>query len=144
MYSFRQIHVNTQVSTTHLLKRVRCTYILIGDYAKSPVRAILLHSPGRKPWVNCFYTFLSPVGAALPRRKTNARVIVPLLKELNPLLSVFTQGSISGFALISPWAMQEYRAYGTLLRLQPPSQTRDHCIIGQYQHNTPPPPPFQF
>ena len=30
--------------------------------------------------------------------------------ELNSLLSVFTQGSISGFALISPWAMQEYRA----------------------------------
>ena len=33
--------------------------------------------------------------------------------ELNSLLSVFTQGSISGFALISPWAMQECRAYGT-------------------------------
>ena len=33
--------------------------------------------------------------------------------ELNPLLSVCTQGSISGFALIPPWAVQEYRAYGT-------------------------------
>ena len=29
--------------------------------------------------------------------------------ELNPLLSVCTQGSISGFALIPPWAMQECR-----------------------------------
>ena len=47
----------------------------------SPVRAIPLHSPGRKPWVNCFYTFLSSVGAALPKRKTNARVIVPLLRS---------------------------------------------------------------
>ena len=50
----------------------------------SPVRAILLHSPGRKPWVNCFHTFLNSVGAALyqrmqshepQRRKTNARSV---------------------------------------------------------------------
>ena len=33
--------------------------------------------------------------------------------ELNPLLSVCTQGFISGFALIPPWAMQKCRAYGT-------------------------------
>ena len=33
--------------------------------------------------------------------------------ELNSLLPMFTQGFISGFALIPPWAMQEYRAYGT-------------------------------
>ena len=32
--------------------------------------------------------------------------------ELNLLLSVCTQG-FTGFALIPPWAMQEYRAYGT-------------------------------
>ena len=56
---------------------------------------------------------MSPVGAALPRRKTNARVIVPLLKELILLLSVDTQGFISGFALIPPWALKKYRAYGT-------------------------------
>ena len=45
------------------------------------MRAILLHSPGRKPWVNYWNTFMSPKGAALPRRKTNARVIVPLLRS---------------------------------------------------------------
>ena len=28
-------------------------------------------------------------------------------------MSVFTQGFISGFALITPWALQECRAYGT-------------------------------
>ena len=39
--------------------------------------------------------------------------------ELNLLLSAFTQGSISGFALISPWAMQEYRP------------CRAHCRIGR-------------
>ena len=34
-------------------------------------------------------------------------------------LSAFTQGFISGFALISPWAMQEYRPF------------RAHCRIGR-------------
>ena len=36
-------------------------------------------------------------------------LLVPLLKELILFLSVDPQGSISGFALIPPWAMQEYR-----------------------------------
>ena len=39
--------------------------------------------------------------------------------ELNPLLFVFPQGFISGFALISPWAMQECRP------------CRAHCRIGR-------------
>ena len=56
--------------------------------------------------------FLSPVGTALPRRKANARVVVPLLRS-SYFLSMFTQGSISGFALIPPWAMKRCRAYGT-------------------------------
>ena len=30
--------------------------------------------------------------------------------ELNPLLSAYTQGFISGFVLIAPWALQECRA----------------------------------
>ena len=49
---------------------------------KSPVRAILFHSPGRKPWVLIIETYLlSPKGAALPRRKANACVVVPLLRS---------------------------------------------------------------
>ena len=52
---------------------------------------------------------LSPVGAALPRRKANARVVVPLLRS-SYFLFMFTQGFISGFALISPWAMKRCRA----------------------------------
>ena len=56
--------------------------------------------------------FLSLVGAALPRRKANARVVVPLLRS-SYFLSLFTQGFISGFALIPPWALKKYRAYGT-------------------------------
>ncbi len=56
--------------------------------------------------------FLSPVGAALLRRKANARAVVPLLRS-SYFLSMFTQGFISGFALIPPWALKKYRAYGT-------------------------------
>ena len=52
--------------------------------------------------------FLSPVGATLLRRKANARAVVPLLRS-SYFLSMFTQGSISGFALIPPWAMKRCR-----------------------------------
>ena len=85
----------------------------------SPARATLFQSPGRKPWVNCFHTFLSSVGAALSQRmqshepqrhKPNARSVSAAPAELNPLLSVCTQGSISGFTLIPPWAMKKCRA----------------------------------
>ena len=55
---------------------------------------------------------LSPVGAAPPRRKANARAVVPLLRS-SYFLSLFTQGFISGFTLIPPWAMKRCRAYGT-------------------------------
>ena len=47
------------------------------------------------------------------RHKPNTRSVSAAPTELNPRLSVCTQGSISGFALISPWAMKKYRAYGT-------------------------------
>jgi len=53
---------------------------------------------------------LSPKGAAPPRRKANARVVVPLLRSSLFLCPLFTQGFISGFALIPPWALQECRA----------------------------------
>ena len=49
--------------------------------------------------------------------KPNARAESAAPTELNPLLSVFTQGFISGFALIAPWALQECRAYGLIMRL---------------------------
>ena len=57
---------------------------------------------------------MSPVGAAQPQSKyPNTRAISAAPTELILLLSIDTQGFISGFALIPPWAMQEYRAYGT-------------------------------
>ena len=50
-------------------------------------------------------------GGTTPRQIRALKV--PLLKELNLLLFAYTQGFISGFALIPPWALQECRAYGT-------------------------------
>ena len=66
--------------------------------AESPERAILLHSPGRKPWVNRRNTFIEPCkGGTFPtnakpqttkpqshKPNTNAESAAPT--ELNPLL----------------------------------------------------------
>ena len=50
-------------------------------------------------------------GGTTPTADARAESAAPT--ELNPLLSVFTQGCISGFALIPPWALKKCRAYGT-------------------------------
>ena len=57
---------------------------------------------------------MSPVGAAQAQSKyPNTRAISTAPTELILLLSIDTQGFISGFALIPPWALKKYRAYGT-------------------------------
>ena len=74
----------------YLLKWVRCTHwskydVLIS--AKSPARAILLQSPGRKPWVNRFLHPLSsfrsgtPPTTTLQWHKPNECSVVPLLRS---------------------------------------------------------------
>ena len=99
--------------TSYLLCWVRRNHFLL-LLSKSPNGAILLHSPGRKPWVNRPPHLLSPKGAAQPQSKCpNTRAVSAAPTELILLLSVDTQGFISGFALIAPWAFQECRAYGT-------------------------------
>ena len=50
-------------------------------------------------------------GTTLDKGKCSRYSAAPA--ELLFFVSMFTQGSISGFALITPWALQEYRAYGT-------------------------------
>ena len=47
--------------------------ILIGKTWRSPVRAILLHSPGHKPWVRYCNTFIEPQRGGTLLSKTNAR-----------------------------------------------------------------------
>ena len=51
------------------------------DNVDEPFRAILLHSPGASPGLGIGTHLLSPKGAALPRRKANARVVVPFLRS---------------------------------------------------------------
>ena len=74
----------------YLLKWVRCTHcnkyeVLVS--AKSPVRAILLQSPGRKPWVNRFLHLLSSFRSGTPPtatqqwHKPNECSVVPLLRS---------------------------------------------------------------
>ena len=75
----------------------------------SPVRAILLHSPGRKPWVICYRIFIEPRRGGTSETKDKCSRYSAAPTELL-FLSMCTQGFISGFALIPPWAMQEYRA----------------------------------
>ena len=73
----------------YLLKWVPRTYsreyvvlVFVVLPSKSPNGAILLHSPGRKPWVNRSPHLLSPVGAAQPQRKANTRAVSAAPTEL--------------------------------------------------------------
>ena len=68
---------------------------------------------GASPGLIIVTHLLSPVGAAQPQRKANTSSVSAAPTELILLLSVWTQGFISGFALIPPWALKKYRAYGT-------------------------------
>ena len=92
---------------------------------RAPTGRYFFIAQGASPGLGIDTHLLSSVGAALlqsqhkrphPHNDTNqtCALKVPLLKELNPLLSACTQGFISGFALIPPWAMQEYRPKGLL------------------------------
>ena len=76
----------------------------------SPVRAIHLHSPGRKPWVSHLYTFIEPQRGGTILSKTNARAESAAPTELLFFLSMCPQGFISGFVLIPPWALNKCRA----------------------------------
>ena len=55
---------------------------------------------------------MSPKGAALLTAEINTRAVVPLLRSSFFVLYLCTQGSISGFALISPWAMKSIALTG--------------------------------
>ena len=48
------------MSTSYSRQRVRGTDIDFDRVAEEPFRAILLHSPGRKPWVIIVNTFIEP------------------------------------------------------------------------------------
>ena len=84
----------------------------LGQSAKSPERAILLQSPGRKPWVNRRNTFIEPQrGGTNPRQMLAPKV--PLLRSSYFLCTCLPRVLFVPLALSPPWALQECRAYGT-------------------------------
>ena len=86
---------------------------------------------GASPGLIIVTHLFSPVGAALPYAGLCVVVMLYCIyplgyllawvsaapTELILLLLVYPQGSISGFALISPWAMQECRPFRALCRI---------------------------
>ena len=62
---------------------------------------------------NSQYIYWAPLGAAQSKRKANTHAVSAAPKGALNFISLFTQGFISGFALIPPWALKNYRAYGT-------------------------------
>ena len=83
------------------------------DVEESPLGRYSCIAQGASPgWINETH-LLSPKGATLLRRKTNTRSVSAAPTELDIFSFVYTQGFSSGFALISPWALQGRRAYGT-------------------------------
>ena len=98
---FSRLQENSKAKTDKRFKIIK--YNNDWEDIEEPFRAILLHSPGRKPWVNHRNTFIEPQrgGTISPQKQVpNTRVVSAAPTELNLLLSVFTQGCISGFALI--------------------------------------------
>ena len=124
-YLSKCLRALTEVNTSYLFSWIRALVVVVLS-SKSPNGAILFHSPGRKPWVNRFQHPLSsfrsgtpPTGTqttASPQRyKPNVRAESAAPEGAHIIFRfVYTQGFISGFALIPPWAMQEYRPKGLI------------------------------
>ena len=69
--------------------------------------------PEMQPWVHTYESNIELRRSGIITRAFVLRLGSAAPTELILLLSVCTQGCISGCALIAPWALQEYRAYGT-------------------------------
>ena len=124
------------MSTSYSRQRVRGTDIDFECIGKEPFRAILLQSPGRKPWVSCYNTFIEPQRGGTTLSKTNVCAGVPLLRSLILLFVRVYPGfhfglcphstlgyagvsclkalviipNFDAVALITPWALQGCRA----------------------------------
>ena len=68
-----------------------------------------------KPWVIIVNIFMNPFRGGTTLSKTNARTVVPLLIGAHIICCLCVPRVLFvPLALSPPWAMQEYRAYGTL------------------------------
>ena len=100
-------------------------------YRRAPRGRYSCIAQGASPGLIIRTHLLSPVGAALPAQVLDVVVMLYCIyalghlrawvsaapTELNLLLSACPQGSISGFALISPWALRGCRPYRALCRI---------------------------
>ena len=129
--------VLTEISTrtyrnkyAHLLKRVRRTDIDFERVAEEPFRAILLHSPGRKPWVIIVNTFIEPQrGGTTERINSNACVGSAAPTELLIFVSPVYPGFHFGLCPYSTLGFEECRPCRAHLRYPQQSITLNHCII---------------
>ena len=112
------LRVLTEVSTSYLFSwvcRTRCR----GGVVEEPLMGrYFFKAQGASPGLGIdTHFFWAPLGAALlrPQHKPNvcAESAAPEGAHIT-FRFVCTQGFISGFALIPPWAMQEYRPKGLI------------------------------
>ena len=113
------------MNTSYLFSWIRALVVVVLSL-KSHNGAILFHSPGCKPWVRNWYPFIELRRSGTPpiatqtttspqRYKPNVRAESAAPEGAHIIFRfVYTQGFISGFALIPPWAMQEYRPKGLI------------------------------
>ena len=87
------------------------TTIITTRCRRAPTGRYFFIAQGASPGLFVVVHLLSPfLGAALPRRKANARAESAAPEGARITFRfVCTQGFILGFALIPPWAMQECR-----------------------------------
>ena len=97
----------------YLLKRVRRTDIDWSIVANSPLGRYSCIAQGASPGLIIVTHLLSPKGAALPRRKANARAVSAAPTELLILLFAVFPGFHFGRCPHSTLGYEEYRAYGT-------------------------------
>ena len=105
------MRVLTSTSTSYLQQRVRRADIDFEGVVEKPFRAILLHSPGRKPWVIIVNTFIEPQrGGTSEPINSDARAVRAAPTELLILLFAVYPGFhfglcphyTLGFAGVSP------------------------------------------
>ncbi len=102
-----EISARTYISEYVVL--ISCCY-----YRRAPTGRYSCIAQGLRPGLIIGTYLLSPFRGGTPLSQTNARAeSAAPHRSSYYLLFVFTQGFISGFALIAPWALQECRAYGT-------------------------------
>ena len=117
------------MSTSYSRQRVRGTDIDVERVVEEPFRAILLHSPGRKPWVIIVNTFIEPQRGGTPIDKVKCSRCSAAPTELLIFVSPVYPGFHFGLCPYSTLGFEECRPCRAHLRYPQQSITLNHCII---------------